>query len=329
MNPKEKLVKFFKEKYDAKVQSNGVWYKLECPFCGDSDNPNTTHFNIRVASEDSLLVKKCFQPHCTASGILTQNDLIEMGLSNNKVLNFVSNKADENINYVNKISSTKLNLTLPEWREKPGEYFKRRTNEPVDKDSIKKYRIISNFKEFFEKNKTKLNYNKKLYSLMKREEKGFNYIGFLNDSGTFLYVRSIDDDYFKHKKIHLKKFPMYVSHKPYAIKRDFNIKEKMKIYLAEGVFDIINAYNYFNDRGLYVQTGSASSFFSKFERLSKYYWNVEWNFIKDKDVSIKLFKSIKRKYDYRFKYDPYVIKNTKANDIGDFSKPISIERIVI
>jgi len=330
MNPKEKLVEFLEDKHNARVQGNNKWYKLKCPFCGDSPNPNTTHFNIRISPEDNYMVKKCFQPHCTASGVLTQQDLIHMGLSDPEVLNFVSKKTKENKKIVSKINSTKLNLTLPDNPHKiVSDYFLKRTNEKLNKENIKRFRVVSNITKFYEDNKDKIEYSKRIGMLRNKESEKYHYIGFINETGTFLHVRSIDDRKIKHMKIPLVNLPFYVNHQPYSLKNNFDIKKKMYGYLGEGIFDVINALLYFNDPGFYVQTGTANGFFSQFKTFSKYYYNVQWVVLKDEDVNISLFKKLKSIYDYRFKDDLIVISNEASKDIGDFSKPIKIKKIKI
>lgn len=330
MNPKEKIISFIKDKHDAIVQSNGEWYKMKCPFCGDSPNPHTTHFNIRISEDDNFMVKKCFQPGCVASGLLTRDGLIHIGISDTDVLRFVIDSAKENKDVVSRISGTKLNLEFPDLLDEPKEYIYRRTNIDLDKeDNIKKYRIVTDLNKFYNINKDKIEYNKRLWMLMAKERKGKRYVGFVNDTGTFMDIRSVKDGKITHMKIPLKEFPLYVDHKPYLIKHNFSLKRKMKIYIGEGVFDIINVYNFFRNDGVYIRTGSINSYYKIFKRFSKYYYDVEWVFIRDKDVSIEFFKKLKKTYSYRIKHDPLIIYNDLSKDFGDLREPIEVKKIKI
>ena len=331
MDFKEKIISFIRDKHDAKMQGNGIWYKMQCPFCGDSPNPYSTHFNLRISSEDNLMVKKCFQPGCDSSGLLDRDDLIQMGMADTEVLKYVSDKVVENREMVKKISTTELNLTIPEKKNKSVvDYFEKRTNKEMDRDIQKKYRIVSDIFSFCCLNKERIEINNELRKVAKREKyKGLNYIGFLNEPGTYLHIRSVDNKDLSHRKIPLVNFPIYIEHKPYYIKDNFNIKNKMYMCLGEGVFDVLNAYHYFNYDGVYIQTGGASGFFRIFKYYSKLYYNVKWVFLKDQDVDIDMFKKLKYIYSYRFKEDALVIYNKKAKDIGDFRDPIDIEIITI
>lgn len=331
-DPKQYLVDFLIDRYDAKVQTNGIWYKIRCPFCGDSNkHKHSRHLNIRVSDDDNMLVAKCFQPKCDVGGLLTRDHLIKMGISKPDVLRYVTDKAKVNKNIVNKISSTKLHLGLPDNPHKEvKDYFKKRTNMSINETTIMKYNIVGDFKWFLERNKNKFKYNKRLYMLSKKEEEGYRYIGFLNETGTFMNIRSINDDTQKHIKVPIVKFPIYVYHKPFAINKDFNVvKKEVYIVLAEGIFDTINISNYLgNINALFVQTGSAGGMYGMFKRLSKYYY-VDWMFIRDQDVSIDFFKKIKKYNDYRFREKAYVIYNELSKDFGELRKPIRMKKIKI
>ncbi|MFW6026055.1 MAG: hypothetical protein ACOCRX_06910 [Candidatus Woesearchaeota archaeon] len=329
---KQKLVDFLIDRYDAKIQMNGIWYKIRCPFCGDSNkHKHSRHLNIRVPNEDNMLVAKCFQPKCDVGGLLTRDHLTKMGMSDSSVLRFVTDKAKINKNIVNKISSTKLHLALPDKPyEEVNKYFKERTNISLNETIIKNYNIVGDFTWFLEKNTNKFKYNKRLLSLSKKEREGYRYIGFLNQTGTFMNVRSINDDHRKHIKIPIVEFPIYIYHKPFAINRNFNIVEKeVYIVLAEGIFDTINISNYLGGiNALFVQTGSAGGMYGMFKRLSKFYY-VDWMFIRDQDVEIDFFKNIKKYNDYRFRNKAYVVYNELSKDFGEIKKPIRMKKIKI
>jgi len=327
---KERIKDFLYDRYDAKVQGNKEWFMIQCPFCGDSPNPNTRHLNVRISVNDDHMYVKCFQSKCDVAGPLTSQHLMKMGLSDMQVLKFVSDKSKITSKMVRNISSTKLNLQIPEKKRIPSEYFKARTKKEMTDDNIRKYRIVTDFTKFYELNKDTIDYDKKLGLLMYKESENKNFIGFLNESGTYLQVRSVDDDDTKHIKIPLVKLPIYVSHQPYVLTRNFDLaKRDVYIYVTEGLFDIVNVYNYFMDDGLYMQTGSASSIYGQFKKFSKFYYGVYWVFVRDRDVSIKFFKNLKEQYDYRFKNDAYVVYNELSKDFGDFREPIQVRKIKI
>lgn len=332
IEPKQKIVDFLIDRYDAKVQNNGIWYKIRCPFCGDSNKHKySRHLNIRIPYDDNMMVAKCFQPKCDVGGLLNRDHLVKMGMSDTSVLKFITDKAKVNKSIVNKISSTNLHLALP---DKPygevSDYFKARTNISLKDKSIKRYNVVGDFGWFLERNKNKFKPNRRLKELRDNEKKGFRYIGFLNETGTFMNVRSINDDKRKHIKIPIIKFPIYVYHKPYAIDSGFDVtKDEVYIVLAEGIFDTINISNYLGGiNALYVQTGSAGGMYGMFKRLSKYYY-VDWMFVRDEDVDISFFKNIKKYNDYRFRNKAYVVYNELSKDFGDFREPVRMHKMKI
>lgn len=328
---KKEIINHLKTQHNVKIQSNKEWYTLRCPFCGDSDkHKESKHLNIRISKKDDIMAIKCFQPKCDIGGLLKRDHLIKLGVSDLEILNYVSSKEKENKKIINKISVTKLNLKIPlNIKKENKEYFEKRTGLNITEEMIQKYRIIGDIENFINMNKDKIDYNKMLWKLMYNEREGIRYIGFLNDSGTFLNFRSVNDK-IKHIKIPIIHLPIYVDHKPYSIKRNFNIKKRPYIVIAEGVFDIINIYNYLNNYdGLFLMAGSVGGIWNIFNKISKYYYDVIWVFIRDEGVNIDFFKKIKKYNDYKFKHDAIVIYNEASKDFGEIMKPIKMKKIKI
>lgn len=331
---KRKLIDLLKNKYNAYIQSNRTWYQISCPFCGDSPNPRSRHCNIRVSDGDNIVIVHCFQMKCTASGIMTKKHLRQMSVYDKDISafldrNYSSSKEIMSKTYDNDMAWSHCEVIEPS----VAEYFYQRTTKELTMDRVLKYRIVPSIRDFYNKNKDRFSEE------IKRRFKylGSNdYIGFLNENGTVLEVRSIKKDVPKDKrflKINLSQDEkiQFMRNKPYLINRNLGyLRSEYKVdslVMTEGKFDCINAMETFvhasSANGIFVSS-TISGFYHIINDISLKYPYLDLTIFADRDVMDNSILRIIKDISYRFK-TVYVVRNNKGKDLGDFREPIEPE----
>lgn len=330
MNPKQKLIDILMNRFDARRQGNGVWYTISCPFCGDSPNPHTRHCNIRVSPHDNAMIVHCFQLKCTASGILTRKHLVDMGIYDLDISEFVSKNKSDTEAMIHEEVNKELHLDINTDKNiKVQEYFLRRTNKNLDDNMRNKYRVVEDIKSFIELNKDSI--SKESIKRLTEYVKEYNYIGFLNPTGTNILLRNIEDNVDKNKR-HIKvsfletsNVARFITHKPYTVEKDNKYEDdNTYICIAEGVFDIINTMEYIMPECSGIWCASPVSGQSGLIRdLTKYYPDKHFVYVADYDVDDRKIKSFIEPIRYRVK-DVAVVRNKLSKDVGDMSKPMEL-----
>lgn len=330
MNPKQKLIDILMNRFDARRQGNGVWYTISCPFCGDSPNPHTRHCNIRVSPNDNAMIVHCFQLKCHASGILSRKHLVDMGIYDLDISEFVSKNKSDTEAMIHEEVNKELHLDInTDKNSKVQEYFLRRTNKNLDDNMRNKYRAIEDIKSFIELNKDSI--SKESIKRLTEYIKEYNYIGFLNPTGTNILLRNIEDNVDKNKR-HIKvsfletsNVARFVTHKPYTVEKDNKYEDdNTYICIAEGVFDIINTMEYIMPECSGIWCASPVSGQSGLIRdLTKYYPDKHFVCVADYDVDDRKIKSFIEPIRYRVR-DVAVVRNKLSKDVGDMSKPMEL-----
>ena len=330
MNPKDKLINILMNRFDARRQGNGVWYTISCPFCGDSPNPHTRHCNIRVAPHDNAMIVHCFQLKCRASGILTRKHLMDMGIYDLDISEFVSKHKESTETMIHEEVNKELILNIKtDTNTKVQEYFLRRTKKDLDDNMRNKYRVVEDIKSFIDINKESISKDsiKRLESYIKED----TYIGFLNPTGTNILLRNISHDVPNNRK-HIKvslldttNVSRFITHKPYTIERNNKYEDdNTYICIAEGTFDIINTMEYIMPDCNGIWCASPVSVHSGLIRdLTKYYPNKHFVYVADFDVDDTKIKSFIEPIRYRL-HDVSVVRNKLSKDVGDMSRPMEL-----
>ncbi|MGL6132336.1 MAG: hypothetical protein ACRCZ9_12060 [Fusobacteriaceae bacterium] len=325
--------------HDIVHQQGGTWIQLSCPFCGDSPNPRTKHLNIRL-TDDNLFVIKCFQTKCDIGGFLNKKKLHRLGVYDNNIIGEVQmlynrNKGmihtytgEENYSHIGtplkKGGGIILPLSVP---DVVTDYFKKRTNMTLDNEYIHRYRIVSNFKDFETDNNIPRGVLKRITD---GESKGYNYIGFLNNSRTQVFIRAINDPYLKHVKIPIVDIPEYMRHEEYSIFDNFDMEENNNVFIAEGLFDIINTHKHISggSSGVFIAAATANAIPRLTNKYADTTYHSNFIFVSDSDVHIGFYRRIIKERNYRFG-NVSVVYNNIGKDVGDIGEPIELTRIDI
>lgn len=327
----ERIKKELKKKHEVWNQHNGAWVQVSCPFCGDSPNPKTKHLNIRLTG-DNLFVIKCFQPKCDVGGFLNKKRLHRLGITDTKIISEVQKLYNRNKGMVHtytselmegRTSSIQLNYDVPKVVK---DYFKKRTNMILDVEYINKYRVVVNFRQFALDNPD-IKKSSALSRIINREKEGKFYIGFLNATHTQLFVRSITDSEIKHVKIPIVEIPEYMRHEDYCINQNMSYIETNNVFIAEGVFDIINTNKHIGGgiHGVYIASATANGIPRILNKYADLLYKANFYFVSDSDVPMRFYKEMIKEKPYRFNKIA-VIYNKAGKDVGDISEPIELER---
>lgn len=300
---------------------------IRCPFCGDSvKNERSAHLYI-----NNLPPYKYFCQRCEASGIADSKFLNALNLYDPEITEQLNTSKAKYIkrlgtkygnNFLDKFSKDLdvLPNNFTDFENKKLFYIEDRLGINIDdEDTVKKYKIITNVEDFFEKNKFKLNkyWNENIEELNK------NYVGMLLNDNNQICFRAINDKAefrYVNKKIY-SDLPI-VSRKFYSISNNVNLARPIhNIYLTEGIFDILGVYNHIqnckmNDNDIYIScNGKSYSFVLRYLK-SIGILNCDIFIYSDKDVPIDKMKLF-LKYDMLVKFNGATIfYNELEKDCG-------------
>jgi hypothetical protein len=236
------------------MQGGQEWITMRCPFCGDSAS-GKPHLNVRIPRADNIFYMMCFQPECEVNRFPRAQDIIALGFTNLKLLEFFSK---ESIN----IKVEKRNIEYAEGIKYPTEipksiedYIYKRTQIP--KSMYSHYKIIGNVKEFVKEN----NYIDPVVkdTILERYKNDNDLVGFLNAGKTKLQVRRISKkEYLPYTLVSSGKMRFLDVHAEFEnIHTEFDLKKHPVIVIVEGNFDRLNAMKVVNKPGLYIAALSA------------------------------------------------------------------------
>lgn len=320
-NYKKKLEQFLIDNREGRYY-NTAWLECKCPFC--DSNSKKGHFNILIDRRQPLIFR-CFRASCGRSGVINKNMARTLGVTNSMLLEAIENdyltssktKLSSSY-YVNDfIDDYTYEVELHDLREDTKEYFYKRTGIKIDKYKSL-FRICDNMTQFVKDNKARFD-SRKLYFLLKLEENDHRFIYFFNDTYTMVFYREIDGD--KKGKISLvdNVYDRYVRHKPYY----FSTDKTPVLYVAEGIFDIINTYFYVgNKKGNYIASNGFASTRNILFEFTKYIYFPDVIILSDEDVPIeKYLWFLKGRLGDRIK-SLKIIYNELDKDIGDIRNGI-------
>lgn len=333
---KEKLRNILMNKFDAKLQYNGVWYSISCPFCGDSPNPRTRHCNIRLSPDDDVVIVHCFQLKCHASGIMNKEHLRQMGIYDRDITEFIVNKHSKSVKMLNqKIDNSikfTLNFYVPENIET---YFYNRTRLHLTPENITKFRVVCSIENFIRDNSDVLTSG--VIKRLKELDNARDYIGFINEAGSLLELRSANKETPKDLRFIKVNLNMdndmlrFAKHQPYLLERDndYILCDKGYICVAEGKFDLINTFTHImpDCNGIWSCT-TAGGLKGLIRGLTKKYPYRNLVIVADKDVTDDKILQMIQHIRYRVS-SVNVVRNKIGKDVGDLSEPMELERYEI
>ena len=331
---------------------NREWIGMKCPFCGDgrSRSKHKVHFNMLLSTdkETNVIIGNCFLPGCELQKPrrLTDKDFSDkFNVKDKEILKWMRLNSNgtlkkRDMDAEDRVSGYKCERVISRAQL---DYINKRSRTRDPYKFFDRYNLITQFKAFAKDNADIL----PIPTKMKLENLSDDeYIGFLNKTGSQIYIRLMDENKREHIRLPLVK-DFKNSNSPSVYERDFdeyivNDEKPMRMFITEGIWNIINMAEAFacEERGIFVSTGSYKSMLPIWEYMSKKYYNVEWVFVLDLDVvemcldeitgvpifaNLPMFKYMKDKFGYRFKRPVLIIWNKASSDLGDLSKPIDVK----
>lgn len=327
---------------DAKFWQNG-WVTIKCPYCDKDDKKKSKkkhgHFNIFI-KEGEVIRYKCFRASCDVGGVLMTRVAKDIGIKDGKLLAAIAKLAlnspyarikEAGESYYLKVD----NFDLEPCGYEAEKYFNDRTKLNVNELQYE-VKAFSSLITFMKRNKNIVSSTKQIDYMMYQERKGHKYIYFLNYNNTLINVREINGDMkskipiFGDDKGNAKK------HMPYILKQTEGeyISEaqvdykRNQLFIAEGVFDIINLrYHYLkNQLGTFVSSDGFRYMESIVNEFIKYNYKSNVVVFSDKDVNpyVYKYKFINKKNFNRF-HNFFIAYNENGHDYGEIRSDIKIK----
>lgn len=320
-----KLLKTKQIHNDTYVMNGFV--SVRCPFCGDSKKSAThTHLYVKVrVDKGERQWYKC--QRCGTGGVVDSYlmDLLNLydqefdylkGVRDTKLAKYAGNKG-----YRLNNTHTKL---LPPLNNKSTKdklsYLENRLGIKLEYKDILDLKIITNFYDFFNYNNIK-NFTRKPFIMDGLDSE---YIGFLTTRNEFINARKLgpEDKYLK-RYINYNIFGIEDdTRKLYTIRTVPNVMKKVKIVMAEGVFDIISIY--FN---LYNKKQDETTIYCAvlgmgYQAAIQYFMKLgfifaDYEIYSDEGIPLDDYRRLKRNFGHRLRDSKMTIcYNTLSKDCG-------------
>lgn len=237
---------------DARRAQGDRWITVRCRYCGDSLNPNSRHMGVKVPQNNEVPFFNCFK--CHTSGPVTLNTLLKWGLDDSDGLV----EYGDYLSTVSKLPQNKKILNTNSYKLRNSNITKCRTSEIKLNYINSRLGLSLNYDDLMSK-KIVLNLNDLLYSnnineltrdpnIVRQLDKGF--IGFISQDNAFVNMRRLVSENKVDKSISKRyinynifnKFDNTLRYYTIPTKIDMTIPKKVKIYIAEGPFDILSIY---------------------------------------------------------------------------------------
>lgn len=322
----------------ARIGSGGKEIIMRCPVCGDSPNPKAAHFYVSLGYDDKPFLYHCFKATCDAKGIVDRATLLKWGVRDTEGLIHVAQrnknvlKLSKNRKYDDEYIYTLLNDYVFDhpYSYKKLEYINKRLGQALTFKDLIDLKIVLNLKDLLVRN----NINNFTRDVKIIEELNLSFIGFITHDNAYVALRNlregktikpVDGRWAKYNI-----FGKYTDNKSYYIiptKLDLLRRDRLKIHIAEGQFDILSIY--FNlmkkEYGLYAAISGAGYFnICQYLIENKGLFYSEIHIYKDKDVPWHKMDAI-AKYVKQFNIPLYVHENQMQGE-KDYGVPI--DRII-
>ena len=323
---------------DARRAQGDRWINMRCRYCGDSINPNSRHMGVKVPQDNEVPFFNCFK--CHTSGALTLNTLLKWGLDDNDGLveysDYLANvsKLPQNRKILN-TNTYKLNnfkITQSRTSEIKLNYINSRLGLSLNYDDLLSKKIVLNLKDLLSSNNiNKITRDERIINQL---DKGF--LGFISQDNAFINMRrlvsedkvdnSISKRYINYNIF--DKFDNTLRYYTIPTRINLTIPKKIKIYIAEGPFDILSIYyNLIEDHDHSIFTsilGSSYMQVIQFFLVDMRLPYVEFHVFVDNDVPDEKIYDIARAL-YYFNIELYIHRNRYPGE-KDYGVPK--ERII-
>lgn len=225
-----------------KTNSSQTHAIIRCPFCGDSHNATSAHMYIKL-TEDKF---PYYCHKCHEKGLVDGRFLDTLEIGDNELYHNLS-EHNKKRSITRHKSGTKLNIKFPPIKLNKRNMFKlnyinHRLGLELTLDDMIKYKIIFSLYDFLE-------YNGIDYLTCPdymADDLDNNFIGFVSADNQFIVMRNLS----KKKLSHIRYYNYSIlSNNPSAKKYYICptsidlMADKFTIVMAEGVFDIMGAFN--------------------------------------------------------------------------------------
>lgn len=296
--------------------SGGSHIGVRCPYCGDSNNPESYHLHI----DKELRLFNCFR--CSAGGVVTKKTLLDLNVDPDLLLHFKSTSTTMIRSGDGRFKPVKYPKIEVErnnkYTQRVVEYLAERMDCSLDLiySNIHRFKIIHSLNHLYESN------NNISISTIKSMKHYISYLGF---KGSFIISRKISSDrsYKLPNKIDFVKRNKDLSF--YTIGNKLNILSPvLKLYIGEGVTDIlyyyINVMKCKNSKDtVYAAASSKERHYTRVVNyfISEGFTSIELHLLMDSNVKIEDVM----KYMSGLKYKVYLDRvfyyyNMNEEDIG-------------
>lgn len=291
----ESLKVFMVENYGAKLASGGKEITKRCHICGDSRDRTARHMYIGL-NKQGVLVYNCFK--CGASGLVDGAFFRSLNCFNVDMIQICNENNKKSVSYQEQSTKRKFikNRTpILSYRDAPEtakkvEYISNRLGYNFSLQDLARFKIILNLYDYINANTVgTLTRNKDMCDLIDKF-----FIGFLSLDNAYINMRRLVPE---------NKLPKFIderyinyniygfqdnSRRYYVIPTQINTCQKVKIHIAEGVFDILGVYlNTDSDKAnsIFAAIGGKSYMsLTKFFMLEYGFMNFELHIYVDNDV---------------------------------------------
>lgn len=330
--------------------------RMICPVC---KNPKAKlylgiHRSIYNTTGQKKLAYGC--KHCNYNGVVGIKFLKQFGITIDDEMKKGLIFHKEVLKTVNPITKMeKLEVKIPTFiREEDKfkiDYLSKRFGRKVTAQDLKTYKIILNFKDFYDMNKLDLfksidpldpDYNKKSnYLSFIGNEFTKHFVGMLSVDNNKINLRNINSEALKNKRYMVHVIDKSIGN-PYMYMPDIPVDLlalEPTINIAEGNYDIIGAKELFHLNedysNVFVAIGTRTAYKRVLDQLLKMtgFFNANINVYadNDSDTDLNWYKDMFKDYKTVFNkinifYNIAVDKDGKpCKDFGDLSKPVKVE----
>lgn len=257
--------------HPSQLAGGGTHVMCRCFYCPDGKSPDSKHFYISIPKDDKT--PSLYYCHkCHASGVVSYKTLIEWGIYDSSIAEHLvyhnkncskyigNHKYYDNMIYhiinqyneIDHLSEIKMNYL----RERLGYYF--------TYEELEKYKIVLNLNTLLKRNQ--IQWTSRNIDIANQLDG--NFLGFLSIDNAFLNMRRLCNQGLVYKSIdkryiNYKIFDKFdTSERFYTIPTTINLnqKERIKIHIAEGPFDILSIYLNlrFKKEGIYTSIAGSN-----------------------------------------------------------------------
>ena len=291
------VIRQYGENFD-KVRSQDAWYKIRCPFCGDSDNPRHAHCYIHCdVNSNERVVWHCMRCPGKNTGLVNRKFLELIGVTDSSILKGVAGSAR-----VNRIEVKYLQHRLGDFNSED----------------------VSRFKILWDLSVVPPLVRRRDGSMPFNLPTNMDSITFLSHDNGMMITRGFrpEDVWVKRKIRNSRGF--------YVIKTELDLFTSEPIYVSvcEGIMDTLSAYRNFREDGYNLFISALGS-----DYIPAVEYVIKMGVV-GKNVHVRVYMDTDRNEEfltdqlrfYKLVFGSISIrKNTKFKDIG---VPISMIRIV-